>query len=272
MPSICISLVFSFASHWKQQKRSFRTLTKAFGLRFIISVSGQAGRFDVIQLSLNIGSLIGILGLATFVCDLVALYVHRQSDVYRQQKFQDVDLNLVRLETLNSLPLGMMSEESRRKHENHAKALLAADDETVGNHKTNHGKSESPHRELSRRHKTNNHLDSSTAADPYHQQHLGMTNALIESPPPPPSTSAKQRRSLPRSPQLTYSSPLTNDRNLNMDKVNIVFVEDDSSPHARNNRHDGTRSGSSKKPVPSMKVDDDPPPPTRPTPKIETFL
>jgi plasmid replication initiation protein len=29
---------FSFASHWKDQKRSFRTLTKAYGLRFIISV------------------------------------------------------------------------------------------------------------------------------------------------------------------------------------------------------------------------------------------
>lgn len=111
------TLSFSFASHWKHQNRQFRTLTKAFGLRFIISVSGQAGRFDVITLSLNIGSLIGILGLATFICDIVALYVHRQSDVYRQQKFQDVDLNLVRLETLNSLPLGMMSEENRRKNQ-----------------------------------------------------------------------------------------------------------------------------------------------------------
>jgi hypothetical protein len=28
-----------FASHWKYQNRSYRTLTKAFGLRFIISVS-----------------------------------------------------------------------------------------------------------------------------------------------------------------------------------------------------------------------------------------
>jgi hypothetical protein len=80
-------------------------------------VSGQAGRFDMITLSLNIGSLIGILGLATFICDIVALYVHRQSDVYRQQKFQDVDLNLVRLETLNNVPIEMMSEESKRKHE-----------------------------------------------------------------------------------------------------------------------------------------------------------
>ena len=110
-------LVERFASHWKHQNRQFRTLTKAFGLRFIFSVSGQAGRFDVITVSLNIGSLIGILGLATFICDIVALYVHRQSNVYRQQKFQDVDLNLVRLETLNSLPLDMTNEENRRNYD-----------------------------------------------------------------------------------------------------------------------------------------------------------
>ncbi|CAF3337708.1 unnamed protein product [Rotaria sp. Silwood2] len=29
---------FRFASHWKYQNRSYRTLTRAFGLRFIISV------------------------------------------------------------------------------------------------------------------------------------------------------------------------------------------------------------------------------------------
>ena len=32
-------LEIRFASHWKHQNRSYRTLTKAFGLRFIISVS-----------------------------------------------------------------------------------------------------------------------------------------------------------------------------------------------------------------------------------------
>jgi hypothetical protein len=36
MGNICL---FRFASHWKFQNRSYRTLTKAFGLRFIISVS-----------------------------------------------------------------------------------------------------------------------------------------------------------------------------------------------------------------------------------------
>jgi len=37
MKSNCF-FIFSFASHWKHENRSFRTLTKAYGLRFIISV------------------------------------------------------------------------------------------------------------------------------------------------------------------------------------------------------------------------------------------
>ncbi|CAF1332325.1 unnamed protein product, partial [Adineta steineri] len=69
---------FRFASHWKHQNRSYRTLTKAYGLRFIISVSGYAGRFDLMTLALNIGSLVGILGLVKFICDCVAFYVHPQ--------------------------------------------------------------------------------------------------------------------------------------------------------------------------------------------------
>ncbi|CAF3646833.1 unnamed protein product, partial [Rotaria sp. Silwood2] len=50
-------------------------------------------RFDIFTLILNIGSLVSSLGLIIFMYDIVALCVHYQSDVYRQPKFQDVDLN-----------------------------------------------------------------------------------------------------------------------------------------------------------------------------------
>lgn len=88
----------------------------------------------MITLSLNIGSLIGILGIATFICDIVALYVHGQSNVHRQQKFQDVDLNLVRLERLNSLPATTLSEATRKKlveisNENHQNKTNSAYEE-----------------------------------------------------------------------------------------------------------------------------------------------
>ncbi|CAF3285910.1 unnamed protein product [Rotaria socialis] len=83
---------FRYASHWKVKNRSHRTLTKAFGLRLIVTVNGEAGRFDFLVLTLNIGSMIGVLGLATFICDIVALYFCKQGSIYRKQKFQTVKL------------------------------------------------------------------------------------------------------------------------------------------------------------------------------------
>jgi len=83
---------FRYASHWKMNNKSHRLLTKAFGLRFIVTVSGDAGRSSLLVLTLNIGSMIGVLGLATFICDIVALYFSEQGYVYRRQKFQSVHL------------------------------------------------------------------------------------------------------------------------------------------------------------------------------------
>ncbi|CAF0999202.1 unnamed protein product [Didymodactylos carnosus] len=97
---------FRFASHWKYYNqtyhRAYRTLTKAFGLRFIITVTGQAGKFNFLTLTLNIGSMIGVLGLATFICDILALNCGKKGIVYRQEKFQTVDLR-TRIEQLRRL-------------------------------------------------------------------------------------------------------------------------------------------------------------------------
>ncbi|CAF1136153.1 unnamed protein product [Rotaria magnacalcarata] len=272
---------FRFASHWKHQDQSFRTLTKAFGLRFIISVSGHAGRFDVITLSLNIGSLIGILGLATFICDIVALYVHRQSDVYRQQKFQDVDLNLLRLETLNSLTEGMINEVAKRKQQ----ALLT--DHVVEN---NDAISiiDSPHKEKFRRnveqhpHNLHHQLTSSpsvvrknSAASPellrddYHQRPVAYANSLTDS--PSSSSSVKHRRSITtRPPQLT-SLPKINHEEIEMiDKVDIDFADEDSpivSGHKQlNELKSNLNIKSSSLPTTGQENL------KRPPPKLETFL
>jgi len=41
----------------------YRDLFKAYGLRFIIKVSGAAGKFAIVPLLLNIGSGIGLLAI-----------------------------------------------------------------------------------------------------------------------------------------------------------------------------------------------------------------
>jgi len=43
----------------------YRDLVKAFGIRFIIKVSGTAGKFSIIPLLLNIGSGIGLLAIVS---------------------------------------------------------------------------------------------------------------------------------------------------------------------------------------------------------------
>jgi hypothetical protein len=87
---------FRFASHWKYGENHLRSLKKAYGLRLIISVSGKAGKFDFITLTLNTGSLVGIFGLATFVCDIILLNLTKKASIYRDHVFQRVDSDFVR--------------------------------------------------------------------------------------------------------------------------------------------------------------------------------
>ncbi|CAF1106408.1 unnamed protein product [Rotaria sp. Silwood1] len=281
---------FRFASHWKHHNQSFRTLTKAFGLRFIISVSGLAGRFDVIALSLNIGSLIGILGLATFICDIVALYVHRQSDVYRQQKFQDVDLNLLRLETLNSLAEGMMNEVARRKQQARFEQALLTDNVIENNDVISIN--DSPHKEKFRRHKENHHPNLHDQVSPstttttiqkhqssspilssntYHQRQMSRAESLTDS---SSLSSVKQRRSTTttttRPTKITDLSKVNDEQIEISDKVNMIFVDEDSPNILENKQSNEEILNLNMKP--STSITNTIEHPKRLPPKIETYL
>ncbi|CAF0837359.1 unnamed protein product [Rotaria sordida] len=83
---------FRYASHWKYNRTDFRVLTKAFGLRLVITISGKAGKFDFIKLTLNTGSLVGLFGLATFVCDIILLHISKRASLYRNHVFEIVHL------------------------------------------------------------------------------------------------------------------------------------------------------------------------------------
>ncbi|CAF5003672.1 unnamed protein product, partial [Rotaria sp. Silwood1] len=83
---------FRYASHWKYKQKHVRTLTKAYGLRLVISISGKAGKFNFIKLTLNTGSLVGLFGLATFVCNIVLLHVSKNARTYRNFVFEIVHL------------------------------------------------------------------------------------------------------------------------------------------------------------------------------------
>ena len=44
-----------FADTYKMNGKEYRTLTKVYGLRFVISISGKGRRFDIVQLFFAVG-------------------------------------------------------------------------------------------------------------------------------------------------------------------------------------------------------------------------
>ncbi|NXJ95098.1 P2RX6 protein, partial [Corythaixoides concolor] len=68
--------------YWDSQRQLYRNLLKLYGIRFDISVHGQAGKFSVIPAAVSLGTGIAFFGAATVVCDLVLLYLDAKADFY----------------------------------------------------------------------------------------------------------------------------------------------------------------------------------------------
>ncbi|XP_064425012.1 P2X purinoceptor 5 [Latimeria chalumnae] len=82
---------FRFASYYQDANGTdYRTLTKAYGIRFDIIVNGKAGKFNIVPTMINIGSGLALLGAGAFFCDLVLLYIIKRSNVYRGRKYESV--------------------------------------------------------------------------------------------------------------------------------------------------------------------------------------
>ncbi|XP_068749787.1 P2X purinoceptor 4-like isoform X2 [Montipora capricornis] len=82
---------FRFAKYYVQDNVLHRILIKAYGVRFVILVYGQGGKFSPIPLFLNLGSGLALLGIATVLCDIVVLYVLQKKYFYREKKYLLVD-------------------------------------------------------------------------------------------------------------------------------------------------------------------------------------
>nr|XP_047907261.1 P2X purinoceptor 6 isoform X3 [Anser cygnoides] len=75
--------------YWDSQRRPYRSLMKLYGIRFDISVHGQAGKFGIIPAAVSFGTGIAFFGAATVVCDLVLLYLDTKADFYWKEKFEE---------------------------------------------------------------------------------------------------------------------------------------------------------------------------------------
>ena len=77
--------------HTTDEKLKRRTLIKAYGIRFVIMVDAMAGKFDIVPLLRNFGAGLGLLALATVLCDICVLYCLKQRGFYRSRKYLYAD-------------------------------------------------------------------------------------------------------------------------------------------------------------------------------------
>ncbi|KAJ6657256.1 hypothetical protein lerEdw1_002623 [Lerista edwardsae] len=89
--SISSGYNFRFAKYYKDAANvDFRTLIKAYGIRFDVMVNGKAGKFNIIPTIINVGSGLALMGAGAFFCDLVLLYLIKKSNFYRGKKYEEV--------------------------------------------------------------------------------------------------------------------------------------------------------------------------------------
>ncbi|XP_058253487.1 P2X purinoceptor 3a [Hemibagrus wyckioides] len=82
---------FRFAKYFKSADgEDYRTLHKAFAIRFDIIVSGNAGKFHLIPTVINVVAACTSVGLATVLCDIILLNFLKGAKQYKAKKFEEV--------------------------------------------------------------------------------------------------------------------------------------------------------------------------------------
>ncbi|CAF4202237.1 unnamed protein product [Rotaria sp. Silwood2] len=78
---------YRFVQKYRVNETNYRTLSKVYGLRFVISITGKGGQFNIVNLFIAIGSGIGFMVIAGIVCDAILMYIHKSREKYRRGKF-----------------------------------------------------------------------------------------------------------------------------------------------------------------------------------------
>ncbi|XP_054453089.1 P2X purinoceptor 3a [Anoplopoma fimbria] len=82
---------FRFAKYFKTENGTdFRTLHKAFAIRFDVMVTGNAGKFDTIPTLINLVAAFTSVGLGTVLCDIILLNFLKGAKQYKAKKFEEV--------------------------------------------------------------------------------------------------------------------------------------------------------------------------------------
>ncbi|XP_060935452.1 P2X purinoceptor 3a [Limanda limanda] len=82
---------FRFAKYFMTENGTeFRTLHKAYAIRFDVMVTGKAGKFDTVPTLINLVAAFTSIGLGTVLCDIILLNFLKGAKQYKAKKFEEV--------------------------------------------------------------------------------------------------------------------------------------------------------------------------------------
>ncbi|XP_054828214.1 P2X purinoceptor 3 [Eublepharis macularius] len=82
---------FRYAKYYKHENGTeYRTLMKAYGIRFDVLVYGNAGKFNIIPTLINTVAAFTSVGVGTVLCDIILLNFLKGADQYKAKKFEEV--------------------------------------------------------------------------------------------------------------------------------------------------------------------------------------
>ncbi|KAJ4944556.1 hypothetical protein JOQ06_013099 [Pogonophryne albipinna] len=85
---------FRFAKYFKMDNGTeYRTLVKAYAIRFDVLVNGNAGKFNMIPTLINMVAAFTSVGVGTVLCDIILLNFLKGAEQYKAKKFEEVSDN-----------------------------------------------------------------------------------------------------------------------------------------------------------------------------------
>ncbi|KAJ8271212.1 hypothetical protein COCON_G00100710 [Conger conger] len=94
---------FRYAKYYKMENGTeYRTLLKAYAIRFDVLVNGNAGKFNMIPTLINMVAAFTSVGVGTVLCDIILLNFLKGAEQYKAKKFEEVSESQLRSSDSNS--------------------------------------------------------------------------------------------------------------------------------------------------------------------------
>lgn len=101
---------FRFAKYYKMENGTdYRTLIKAYAIRFDVLVNGNAGKFDMIPTLINMVAAFTSVGVGTVLCDIILLNFLKGAEQYKARKFEEVSEDSIHDSQSNGLYRSQLS-------------------------------------------------------------------------------------------------------------------------------------------------------------------